>query len=35
VEAGCRVTEKVLNWTRVRNPEVVDRVENGLRALAA
>ena len=31
VEAGCRVTENVLNWTRVRNPEVVDRVEKGLR----
>ena len=31
VEAGCRVTEDVLNWTRVRNPEVVDRVQKGLR----
>merc|ERR1719483_455864 len=31
VSAGCRVTENVLNWTRVRNPEVVNRVEKGLR----
>ena len=31
VEAGCRVMENVINWTRVRNPEVVDRVEKGLR----
>ena len=31
VEAGCRATENVLNWTRVRNPDVVDRVEKGLR----
>ena len=31
MEAGCRVTEDVLNWTRVRNPEVVDRVQKGLR----
>ena len=31
VEAGCRVTEDVLNWTRVRNPEVVVRVQKGLR----
>eukprot|EP00092_Neocalanus_flemingeri_P029643 GFUD01032189.1.p1 GENE.GFUD01032189.1~~GFUD01032189.1.p1 ORF type:complete len:414 (+),score=144.83 GFUD01032189.1:73-1314(+) len=31
VEAGCRVTENVLNWTRVRNPGVVDKVERGLR----
>ena len=31
VEAGCRVTEDVLNWTRVRNPEVVDRVQKVFR----
>jgi len=31
VEAGCKVTENVLNWTRVRNPEVVDKVEKALR----
>ena len=31
VDAGCKVTENVLNWTRVRNPEVVEKVEKGLR----
>jgi len=31
VEAGCKVTENVLNWTRIRNPAVVGRVETGLR----
>lgn len=31
IEAGCRVTENVLNWVRVRNPELVERVERELR----
>ena len=34
VEAGCRVTENVLNWVRVRNPGVAARVAGELRTPA-
>lgn len=31
IEAGCKITENILNWTRVRNPDAIDKVERGLR----
>ena len=34
VEAGCRVTENVLNWVRVRNPGLAPRVAAELRTPA-
>ena len=31
VEAGCRVTENVINWVKVRNPESVELCERSLK----
>jgi len=32
LEAGCRVTENILNWVRVRNPRLTSKVEKELKA---
>lgn len=31
VETGCKVTENVLNWTKIRNPDVVNKIEEALK----